>query len=151
MFHIDISDRTYFELLVALGSLCIFIYANGKGMQQNRLLKNGIRVQGEVIEIKETRWDGTRYGTPSYYPVIRFETSSSTAVTGDYDIFCSNPSAYKLNEKVEVFYDPIDHENFTVNNLSSKLAVAVILIVSSVVFSAAVIFYILDPDSFIRF
>ncbi|WP_166727674.1 hypothetical protein [Mucilaginibacter gilvus] len=50
--NIDISDRTYAELMAVLIGLTILVYGNGRRTRFGRLLKNGIRVEGEVIEIK---------------------------------------------------------------------------------------------------
>lgn len=71
MVNIDISDRTYFELLAVLGGLFLTVYGNGKRSQHGKLLKNGVKVEGEVIDIKPKR--GGR-GAPNYHPVIRFDT-----------------------------------------------------------------------------
>ncbi|TFF37303.1 DUF3592 domain-containing protein [Mucilaginibacter psychrotolerans] len=152
MINLDISDRTYCELFGAIAGLFVLVYGNGKRVQFNKLLKNGIRVQGKVEEIKIKRWSWiTNNRQATFYPVIYFKTIDSGPISADYDLFASNPSAYSLGEKVEVVYDPTNPRNFMVDNLSSKMVAPLLLLAGAAVLFASVIFYILDPDSYIRF
>nr|WP_294943294.1 DUF3592 domain-containing protein [uncultured Mucilaginibacter sp.] len=152
MINIDISDRTYGELLGAIAGLYTLVLGNGKRAQFSKLLRTGIRVQGQVVEIKVKRWSwGTNSRQARFYPVIHFKTVDSGPISGDYDLFASNPSAYALWEKVEVVYDPANHKNFMLDNFSSKMIGFVFMLLGLASLSASVIFYILDPDSYIRF
>lgn len=152
MLTIDISDRTYGELFGTIAGLYMLVLGNGRRVQFNKLLKNGIRVQGKVEEIKIKRWSwGTNNRQVRFYPVIYFKTVDSGPISADYDLFASNPSVYALGEKVEVVYDPANHRNFMVDNLSTKTVAPLLLLAGAAVLSASVIFYILDPDSYIRF
>jgi len=148
MFNIDISDRTYFELLAATGGLYLMVYGNGKRSQHARLIKKGIRVAGEVVDIKIKSRPGM---SPDYYPVIRFDTIDKGPYKADYDFTASNPCLYKLWETVTVVYDPADHTNFTVDNNSSKYAGALMMLMGIAVIAAAIIYYIFDPASYLRF
>jgi hypothetical protein len=141
MFNIDISDRTYIELVGVLGGLFTAVYGNGKRAQFSKLLKNGIRVEGEVVEIKTRHWSSDAESIQEmYYPVIHFETIDSGTVAGDYELLSSNPPAYKLWEKVNVIYDPADYKNFMVDNVSTRLFGFVILVLGVAAVLAAIIF-----------
>ena len=151
MFNLEISDRTYAEMFCAVTGLFISVYGNGKRAQFGNLQKNGIRVEGEVVEIKSTNSGGADDSRISYYPVIRFEPVDGSPIAADYSFVSSNPCTYKLWETVPVLYDANDPGNFMLDNKSSKIRVPVIMFVGAAMLVASIIFYILDLDSYIRF
>lgn len=152
MINIDISDRTYAELLGLLGGVVLLLTGNAQRAKHNKLTRTCIRVEGEVVEIKATRRRNLDFREkPNYYPVIRFETKELTPIIGEHDVFASSPSVYRLWEKVNIIYDPVDPQNFTVDNASTKLAGLVSTLIGALMLIAAIIFYIFNPDSYIRF
>ncbi|RWY50238.1 DUF3592 domain-containing protein [Mucilaginibacter gilvus] len=103
--------------------------------------------KGEEVNNANNNVDSVR----SYYPVVRFDTIESGPYAADYSMFTSNPSAYELWEKVPVVYDPNNHKNFMIDNLNSRMMMWIAILVGFCLSLGSVIYYILDPDSYIRF
>jgi hypothetical protein len=144
--NIDLSEANYIEIFcVLMGTYCV-VYGNGFRGKFKKLLKGGVRVEGEVIEIKTKGWGEDT----TYYPVRRYVTNKGP-VAGKYDIVSSNPSIYEQWETVSVVYDPKDHENFILENTSSKISGPLLIVIGFAVIIGALVFYILDPTSTIRF
>lgn len=149
--NINLSEANYTEVLgVLIGTYCA-VLGNGFYRKYQRLLKHGLRVNGEVIEVVgNTRWGiNDRFAT-TYYPIIRYETNDGPVVM-KYDFVKSNPSIYKQWETVAVIYDPKDHKNFVLENTSSGISGPLLMLIGFGAIITAVIFYILDPARIIRF
>jgi hypothetical protein len=144
--NIDLSEANYAEILGALIGIYCMIYGNGFRSKYQKLLRRGLRVEGEVIEIKAKGWGKT----PTYYPIVRYVTNNGS-MAEKYDVISSNPSIYEQWETVSVIYDPLDNKNFILENASSKAAGPLLIIIGFAVLTTALVFYILDPASIIRF
>jgi hypothetical protein len=149
--NIDLSEANYTEILgVLIGAYCA-VYGNEFHRKYQRLLKHGLRVNGEVIEIVgKTRWGVNDRFATTYYPIIRYETNDGP-VAMKYDFIKSNPSIYKQWETVSVIYDPKDHKNFILENASSRISGPLLMLIGFGAIITAVVFYIFDPRSVIRF
>jgi hypothetical protein len=149
--NIDLSEKNYAEILGALAGLYCLVYGNGFRSKYQMLLKRGIRVKGEVIEIKaKTNWSSVDGFSTTYYPVIRYVTNHGPIV-GKYDLISSNPSVYEQWEAVSVIYDPFNDKNFIIENTSSNISGPLLMVIGFAVIVAALVFYILEPTSIIRF
>jgi hypothetical protein len=142
----NLSEADYTEILGTLiGAYCM-IYGNGLLSKSKKLTKRGVRVEGEVIEIKTKGWGEDI----TYYPIVRYVTDKGP-IAEKYDVVSSNPPIYSQWETVRVIYDPLDNKNFILENTSSKVAGPLLIVIGSAIIIAAVVFYILDPQGVIRF
>lgn len=149
--NIDLSEANYAEILGTLTGLYCLVYGNGLRSKYQKLLERGVRVEGEVIEIKaKTGWTANNRFMPTYYPIVRFVTDNGP-IAEKYDVFSANPSIYKQWEVVSVIYDPLDNKNFILENTSSKVAGPLLMLIGFGAIITALVFYILDPASIIRF
>jgi hypothetical protein len=149
--NIELRESNYAELLGALLGVYCMVYGNGFRSKYQRLLKHGVRVNGEVIELVEKAgWGINNRYSPTYCPIIRYVTDNGP-VAEKYDIVSSNPSIYKQWETVSVIYDSSNHKNFILENTSSKISGPLLMLIGFAVIITALIFYILDPASIIRF
>src|SRR4051812_32513982 len=140
MINIDISDRTYGELLGSLVGFVVLLTGNAQRIKHETLKRTGIRVEGTVVEIKEKPRRNLNFNKPpTYYPVISFETIDSIPIVKDHDIFSSYPSAYAPWDKVTVLYDPTNPDTFTVEDLSNRLIGPLIMLIGIAVIAIAII------------
>lgn len=102
-----------------------------------RILGNGIKVKGEVVEIVKV--------DNNYYPVIEFPTDGKGLVTQKYNIGQSN-SAYFKGDKVTLIYDPAKPSDFLINNSTSRifdlgfLIIGILLLLGSVIMTFMLLF-----------
>jgi Protein of unknown function (DUF3592) len=102
--------------------LCIGSAAVYAGISQRRkttkLLKNGIKAEGEVIELVS---GGSTKNTNFYYPVIQFETLAKESITHKYDVGGSS-NVYPVGDKLTVIYEQENPSIFMIDDKRSKLA-----------------------------
>jgi len=106
---------------------CLFLLCLGAGVtyagitqkrKTTKLLKNGIKAEGEVIELVPS---GFTRNSRFYCPVIQFETSAKESITHKYDIGVSY-SVYKVRDKLTVIYERDNPSDFMINDKRSKMA-----------------------------
>jgi hypothetical protein len=73
-----------------------------EGQRVARLEANGVRADGQVVDLKGESSSGGHGGT-SYYPVVRFRTATDALVEFK-DSIGSNPPSYHVGDKVTVLY-----------------------------------------------
>ncbi len=101
------------------------------------LLKSGIRTQGIIFDQSAATERGLSTNTLlNTDTIVRFTTEEKTWVTGaisqDFATFFTGQ--YRVGQKVEVFYDPLDPSRFYVKTRQSSFAGRVLMFVVGVVF-----------------
>ena len=90
---------------------------------------------GTVVEIKmEESLESDEYGTHTiytYYPIIEYKAGDKT-VTKQSENGASGQSAYKLNDKIDILYNPQNVEEFIVKGDNSSNFMGIIFIVAGV-------------------
>lgn len=141
----NLTDRTFYEIIIGLVGIYLTIYGLSISALMMKLLRSGIRTEGEVVEIKRKAKGGRTWRrTYNYYPVIIYQTFTGP-IKQDYDIVKTDPCLYQLWETVPVIYDKNDPNKFVIDNFSSKLAGPASFILGVGLIIGAASFYILDP------
>jgi hypothetical protein len=96
-------NATIDEIILLAGGAFLAVWGSAKMTERRKLLKNGARVEGTVME-NDYSGNGS-----SYYPVIRYVTLEKEWVTKKYDIG-SSPPAFKEGETVRVIYSPDNNQ-----------------------------------------
>jgi hypothetical protein len=68
------------------------------------LSRSGASAEGTVVAMKES--PATQESGVTYYPVIRYEVGGQTYTFESHN--SSDPPAYRVGERVALFYDPAD-------------------------------------------
>jgi hypothetical protein len=129
-------NATIDELILLAGGVFLTVLGIGKMRGRRKLLKNGIRVEGRVIE------NHFSVSGQIYYPVIRYVTLEKDWVTKKYDIG-SSPPAFKEGETVKVIYSPDNHEQFMLDNWHSKLFAPALIIVGIALIASVIAYYVM--------
>ena len=109
-------------LLISIGITFIILSAI-VFIDKLKLLKYGIRTDGEVIDFEKSTDALISEGKEILYitvykPIIRFKTEDGEYKTFTYDS-AKNDNFYKIGDKVKLIYAPTDFENIEVNEKSS--------------------------------
>jgi hypothetical protein len=94
----------------------------------NRLINNGVEVEGIVFDITLSSSIGDVDGE---YPVIRFLTTDDLWITETYDIGTLRAN-FKRGQKVTVVYNPEDPKDFILKSDKGRSYVPVVILVSGV-------------------
>lgn len=101
-----------------------FLYQNKKSF-----LEKAITVKGTVTELLPSRSDNST----TYKPVVAFTTKDGKQIEYTSSI-SSNPPSYHKGEIVEIFYDPADPYDATINGFASLWLAPLILGIFGTVF-----------------
>ena len=98
---------------------------------------------GTVVEIKmEESLESDEYGTHTiytYYPIIEYKAGDKT-VTKQSENGSSGQSDYKLNDKIDILYNPQNVEEFIIKGDNSNNILGIIFIVAGVIAAGVGIF-----------
>ncbi|HEY8927676.1 MAG TPA: DUF3592 domain-containing protein [Mucilaginibacter sp.] len=106
---------TFNEIIGLLIGALFIIWAFGRRNHRVKLLQTGVTVEGKVIRIERvesTDSDGTSY---RYTPVIEFPVSKTETIAKTSKI-STYPCPYKVDDKVAITYDPVNIDDFTLND-----------------------------------
>jgi hypothetical protein len=125
---------------------CLFLLCLGAGVtyagiaqkrKTTKLLKNGIKAEGEVLELVPT---GVARNSNFYKPVIRFETLAKESITHKSDIGVSY-SVYKVGDKLTVIYEQDNPTDFMIDDKRSKIAGTLFMVVGIIVLAIAFLLF----------
>jgi len=105
-------------IFVSVGVMLILLAAF-VAIQQQQFLSVAIKTQGEVVALLPTR-SGT------YQPIVHFETVDRQRVEIS-STSSSNPPAYEVGEKVDVYYQSADPHKAEITGFFSLWGIAAIL------------------------
>lgn len=80
-----------------------------------KLLKNGIKTTGVVVDTQERRSTDEDGVSISYHPVIEFEDQNGNKHTFVSTVGTSNPATWTKGDKVEIIYLPGHEKNARIN------------------------------------
>jgi len=123
------AGRLIFVIFAAVGSVMLAV-AVLSCLRTRSLLRTAATADGVVIE---NVWAPSTRGSGTYYPRVRFRTASGQELILDSRIG-SRPPSYRVNERVEVLYDPANPAHFTVNDFVSLWLLPLIFGILGVVF-----------------
>ncbi len=103
----------------------IFLFVRGKNREKNCTAET----VGTIIEIKEDTSTDTDTGriTYVYYPIIEYKAGESM-VRRQGENGSSNPN-YKVNDKINILYNPNNIEEFMIKGDNSSNIVAIIFVI----------------------
>jgi len=126
----NISSYLFLLLGAGLLAAAFFNYKSTAAM-----IARAERVSGEVVELELRGGGAGSRRSYAYYPKIKFTTPA-----GQQMVFSSSsgakPPAYKVGEKVEVYYNADDPGGAMVNSFMSLWMISVILAVFGLVIFA---------------
>lgn len=112
-----------FVMLIGMGGLLIILGA-WVFIRTRRPQGRTLRSSGVVISLEESEDDGNTI----FSPVVKFAAHDGTEITFTDD-FGSYPALYKVDERVEVSYDPRNFRNARITSSIRRYLPALILLV----------------------
>lgn len=122
----------------AVGSLFCIIGAILRD-RRKRLLKSGIRVEGEVSGIDYDPGRNDSMGI--YYPIIQYVTTNGEEITQKYN-FGTSRKTYNQGDSVAVIYDPESPSTFILNNKTSRLGPWICILMGLIFVLLAIVMYV---------
>lgn len=132
-------------LLISIG-ITFIILSTMVFIDKIRLLKNGVKTDGEVIDFEKSSDAFITEGKEILYitvykPIIRFKTETGEYRTFTYDN-TQNDKIYRVGDKVKLIYPIEDVENIEINDknnlfksLCKLIAIGIMFIVFALVLS----------------
>lgn len=132
-------------LLISIG-ITFIILSTMVFIDKIKLLRDGIRIDGEVIDFEKCTDASISEGKEILYitvyrPIIRFKTENGEYRTFTYDN-AQNDNFYKIGDKVKLIYPVEDLEGIEVNEnncifkvLCKLISIGIIFIVFALVLS----------------
>ncbi|WP_322815711.1 DUF3592 domain-containing protein [Chloroflexus sp.] len=114
-----ILQRRMTALISLLGLLIVGLGLLILGWQSftntSQRMKNTVATQGTVVEIK-TRLVNTNSGQRTFfYPIVEFRTATGETIQFESEAG-DNPSAYQIDDRVEVMYNPGQPQTAFINS-----------------------------------
>ena len=134
-------DVTTNELILLAISLFCVVWGFWKWNERKKLIISGIRVEGDVIELKSSM--GTD-GSATYNPVIKYVTLKQEVIIETYDIG-ANPPNYKIGDSVPIIYDNNNSKHFLIDDKLTRF-VGPALICLGIIMIIGVVAHILFPQ-----